>query len=204
MAHSPSDLAAQLQARFPKFLEPAVEFRGEWTLHLKPATAIVDVCTFAKQTLGFDYLVDLTSVDNYGDDPRFAVAYEIYGIAHRRALRLVTRVSEADPTLPSVVSVWRGANWLEREVFDMMGIRFTGHPDLRRILMWEGYPYHLLLKDFPLAGKPSDTADLAFSRSAPMEGGPFVTAPGGKDSMVREPRVRATEPEPAAAIHRAP
>jgi NADH-quinone oxidoreductase subunit C len=71
-----------------------------------------------------------------------------------------------------------------------MGIRFRWHPDLRRIIMWEGYPYHPLRKDFPLAGKPTELPDIAFTRPAPLEGGPFVTAPGGKDTIEREPRAR--------------
>ena len=79
------------------------------------------------------------------------------------------------------------------EVFDMMGIDFIGHPDLRRILMWEGYPYHPLRKDFPLAGKSSDMPDVAFTDPVPLEGGPFVTSPGNKDSADREPRVRNPE-----------
>jgi NADH-quinone oxidoreductase subunit C len=72
----------------------------------------------------------------------------------------------------------------------MMGIRFRGHPDLRRILMWEGYPYFPLRKDFPLAGKPTDVPEVAFTDAAPLAGGPFVTVAGGKDAMSREPRVR--------------
>ena len=72
----------------------------------------------------------------------------------------------------------------------MMGVRFRGHPDLRRILMWEGYPYFPLRKDFPLAGKPTDVPEVAFTRPAPLEGGPFVTMAGGKDTIAREPRGR--------------
>ena len=81
----------------------------------------------------------------------------------------------------------------EREAYDMMGIRFAGHPDLRRILMWEGYPYYPLRKDFPLEGKPSEMPDVAFTDPIPLEGGPFVTLAGGEDAAAREPRVRKTE-----------
>jgi NADH-quinone oxidoreductase subunit C len=102
-------------------------------------------------------------------------------------------VSEETAELPSVTSVWRGADWHEREIYDMMGIRFSGHPDLRRILMWEGYPYFPLRKDFPVAGKPSDMPEVAFTQAAPQEGGPFVTAPGGLDAAAREPRARVPE-----------
>jgi hypothetical protein len=89
-------------------------------------------------------------------------------------------VSEEKSELPTVTTVWRGADWHEREIYDMMGIRFRGHPDLRRILMWEGYPYFPLRKDFPLAGKPTELPDVAFTKPAPLEGGPFVTLPGGR------------------------
>jgi NADH-quinone oxidoreductase subunit C len=95
--------------------------------------------------------------------------------------------------LPSVIGVWRTVNWHEREIYDMMGIRFRGHPDLRRILMWEGYPYFPLRKDFPLAGKPSEMPGVAFSKPAPQEGGPFVTVAGGNSATTREPRIRIPE-----------
>jgi NADH-quinone oxidoreductase subunit C len=154
---------------------------------------IAEVCQHAKTVLGFDLLIDLSSVDNYGDDPRWNVVYELSGLGHGQHLRLKTSVSEERSELPTVSSVWRTADWHEREAYDMMGIRFSGHPDLRRILMWEGYPYYPLRKDFPLAGKPTLLPDTAFTQTAPLEGGPFVTLPGGKDSTAREPRVRTPE-----------
>jgi NADH-quinone oxidoreductase subunit C len=95
--------------------------------------------------------------------------------------------------LPTVSGIWRTANWHEREIYDMMGVRFTGHPDLRRIIMWEGYPFHPLRKDFPLSGKPTEMPEVAFSEPAPLAGGPFVTVAGGKDAQSREPRVRIPE-----------
>jgi len=187
------ELAQQLQARFADVLTGPVEFRGEATIKLADAARISEVCAFAKDSLSYDLLLDITSIDNYGEDPRWTVVYELYGTGHGCHLRLKTEVSEERSELPTVTCVWRGADWHEREIYDMMGIRFVGHSDLRRILMWDGYPYFPLRKDFPLAGKPTDLPDVAFTKPAPLEGGPFVTAAGGKDSIAREPRVRTPE-----------
>ena len=192
---SARELAQQLKARFGDLISEAVEFRGEITVQLSDTDCIAEIGDFAKKQLGFDFLVDISSVDNYGSDPRFTVVYELYGYTHHCALRIKTGVGEEVSELPTVTGVWKAADWHEREVYDMMGIRFRNHPDLRRILMWEGYPYFPLRKDFPLAGKPSSVPEVAFSKPAPMEGGPFVTLPGGKDSGEREPRVRTPEPE---------
>jgi NADH-quinone oxidoreductase subunit C len=196
MAMTALHLAGQLKAKFGDVIAEPSDFRGEISLKIADAERIVEICSFAKKELGFDYLVDVSSVDNYGEDPRWTVVYHLYGIAHKQYLRLITGVSEEKSELPTVTTVWRTADWHEREIYDMMGIRFRGHPDLRRIIMWEGYPYFPLRKDFPLAGKPSEMPDVAFSKPAPLEGGPFVTAPGGKDAIEREPRVRTAENSP--------
>ena len=185
--------ANKIKAKFGDLISEPTEFRGEITIKLADAEQIFEVCNFAKRQLGFDYLVDISSVDNYGEDPRWTVIYELRSLANNVELRLKTDVSEEKSELPSVLGVWRTANWHEREIYDMMGIRFRGHPDLRRILMWDGYPYFPLRKDFPLGGKPSEMPDVAFSKTAPLEGGPFVTAPGGRDAIEREPRVRTPE-----------
>ncbi len=192
------ELGQKLKAQFGDLLSAPAEFRGEVTLRLAEAEQITPVCAWAKKELGFDYLVDISSVDNYGTDPRWTVVYELYGYAHHCHLRLKTNVSEEKSELPTVTTVWRTANWHEREIYDMMGIRFRGHPDLRRILMWEGYPYFPLRKDFPLAGKASEMPDVAFTHSAPLDGGPFVTVSGGKDAIAREPRVRIPETDSIA------
>lgn len=186
--------AQKLKAQFGDLISEPAEFRGEVTVKIADAGKIADVCAFAKQELGFDYLVDISSVDNYGEDPRWTIVYELSRLMARVHLRLKTGVSEEKSELPTVTGVWRTADWHEREIYDMMGVRFRGHPDLRRILMWEGYPYFPLRKDFPLAGKSSEMPDIAFSKPAPLEGGPFVTVAGGKDSMAREPRVRTPDP----------
>jgi NADH-quinone oxidoreductase subunit C len=183
-------LAQKLGDRFGEDISKSAKFRGEVTVTLAKASRIVEVCQFAKDELGFDYLVDLSMVDHYGEDPRFEVVYELCGLEHGCHLRLKTRVSEETGELPSVTGVWRTADWHEREAYDMMGVKFTGHPNLRRILMWEGYPHFPLRKDFPLEGKETDVPDVAFSKSAPLEGGPFVTTPGGESTGNREPRRR--------------
>jgi NADH-quinone oxidoreductase subunit C len=184
------DLSTRLTARFGGLISAPIEFRGEITLVLLDAERVAEVCAFAKTDLGFDYLVDLTGVDNYGESPRFTLVDELYGMSHRCYLRLKTAVSEERPEVPTVTSIWRTADWHEREIYDMLGVRFRWHPDLRRILMWEGYPYFPLRKDFPLAGKGTELPDVAFTQPAAQEGGPFVTVAGGKDTIAREPRVR--------------
>src|SRR5665213_2578473 len=187
------ELAQQLKTRFGDLISEPAEFRGEITVVLAEANRIAEVCGHAKKEMGFDYLVDISSVDNYGSDPRWTVVYHLYGYGHHCSLRLKTDVGEEKSELPTVTNVWRTADWHEREIYDMMGIRFRGHPDLRRILMWEGYPYFPLRKDFPLAGKNSNAPEVAFSHPAPLEGGPFVTIPSTSSSTAREPRVRVPE-----------
>lgn len=185
--------AQKLAARFGALIGAPVEFRGEVTLKILDAGRIADVCQAARTELGFDMLLDLCSIDNYGESPRWTVVYELYCTADKSHLRLKTDVTEEKSELPTVSGVWPTADWHEREVYDMMGLRFQGHPDLRRILMWEGYPYHPLRKDFPLSGKPTEVPEVAFTKPAPLEGGPFVTVAGGKDTIAREPRVRTPE-----------
>jgi NADH-quinone oxidoreductase subunit C len=187
------EAAKKLKAKFGDLISEPIEFRGEFSVTVADAQQIVEVCTYAKNDLDFNYLVDITSLDNYGDDPRWTVIYHLRGVRNGCELRLRTNVSEEKSKLPSVIGIWATANWHEREIYDMMGIHFAGHPDLRRILMWEGYPYFPLRKDFPLAGKESDLPGVAFTRLTPMEGGPFVTVAGGNSAQSREPRIRIPE-----------
>lgn len=170
-------------------LQGRVEFRGETTITI-PLANIRSVAQFCRDDLGFDYLLDISSVDNFEQEPRFEIVYELYSMANAMHLRLKLAVDEEQGVADTVSDIWPTANWHEREIFDMMGIRFRGHPDLRRILMWDGYPYFPLRKDFPLEGKPSDMPDVAFTQAAPMEGGPFVTVPSTATVKDREPRAR--------------
>jgi NADH-quinone oxidoreductase subunit C len=165
------------------------EFRGEVSWEVA-REKIPELMTALKKE-GFTYLVDLTGVDNQGEDPRFEVVYELADLRARRFLRLKTKVADGE-AVPSVSSTWRTAEWHEREAWDMVGIRFSGHPDLRRILMWDGYPHHPLRKDFPLEGLSTEMPDIAFTAKAPLEGGPFVTSPALL-SQDREPRAHPAE-----------
>jgi len=189
------EAAQKLKVKFGDLISEPSEFRGEISIKIGDAEQIVEVCAYAKNDLDFNYLVDISSLDNYGDDPRWTVIYHLRGLRNGNEIRLKTDVSEEKSKLPSVISVWATANWHEREIYDMMGIHFRGHPDLRRILMWEGYPYFPLRKDFPLAGKPSELPGIAFTKLTPMEGGPFVTVAGGSSATAREPRIRIPEPD---------
>jgi len=183
--------AADIQSIQQKFTDAVIgqkEFRGEFTVTVTLAS-LHEVLAFCKQTLGYDFLVDISSLDHFGSDPRFAMVYELATVDDKKHLRVKAPVSEEE-SVPSACDLWLAADWHEREVYDMMGIPFTNHPNLKRILMWEGYPFYPLRKDFPLAGRPSDMPDVAFTGVAPLEGGPFVTSCGTDDVVRREPRAR--------------
>ncbi len=125
--------------------------RGELTLEIAPAK-IASVCGFLKYDQKFNRVSTVTAVDRYPFEPRFEVVYHLHSIGHNQRVRLKCRIPSAVCEIESVTSVWRGAGWYEREVFDLFGIRFRGHPDLRRIMMpddWQGHP---LRKDYPVTG----------------------------------------------------
>ena len=124
---------------------------GELTLEIAPHK-IVSVCGFLKYDQKFVRASTVTAVDRYPAEPRFEVVYHLHSIEHNSRVRLKCRLGGVDPVIESVTTVWRGANWYEREVFDLFGIRFVQHPNLRRIMMpddWEGHP---LRKDYPVTG----------------------------------------------------
>jgi NADH-quinone oxidoreductase subunit C len=180
-----------LQAAFGEKIWETLEFRGEHTVRveLDSLHAVLEKC---KNDLGYELILDISSLDHFGEDPRFEMVYEIASLDDSKHLRIKAKVSE-DEAVPSATDLWLGADWHEREVWDMMGIPFTGHPNMKRILMWEGYPFFPLRKDFPLAGRPSDMPDVAFTGVAPLEGGPFVTCAGGEDVARREPRAQVVK-----------
>ena len=125
--------------------------RGELTLEIAPAK-IASICGFLKYDQKFVRLSSVTAVDRYPLEPRFEVVYHLHSIEQKQRVRLKCRLEGGEPAIESVTSVWRGANWYEREVFDLFGINFLNHPDLRRIMLpddWEGHP---LRKDYPVTG----------------------------------------------------
>lgn len=167
-------------------IQDSVEFRGETTVTVGLSRLKQTLEKFAE--LGYELLLDISSVDHMGETPRFEMVYELATLDDSKHVRVKARVAE-DVEVPSAVSIWKTANWHEREIYDMMGIKFKGHPQMERILMWEGFPYFPLRKDFPLAGKESEMPDVAFSGVAPLEGGPFVTSPGSTRES-GEPRAK--------------
>ena len=125
--------------------------RGELTLEIAPAK-IASICGFLKYDQKFVRLSTVTAVDRYPAEPRFEVIYHLHCVERNERVRLKCRVSGAEPAIESVTSVWRGANWYEREVFDLFGIGFVNHPNLRRIMMPEDWQGHPLRKDYPVTG----------------------------------------------------
>jgi NADH-quinone oxidoreductase subunit C len=144
---------ARLRAWRPHAIADVQSFRGELTLYI-PRTEVRRVGEFLarESDLSFAYLSDITAVDRFPLEPRFDLNYHVLSIPRREALRLRVLLPGASPGVESVVQVWPTANWHEREIFDLFGVHFEGHPDLRRLLMpdnWEGHP---LRKDYPVEG----------------------------------------------------
>jgi NADH-quinone oxidoreductase subunit C len=185
---------AQLKERFDYLSE------RESADHLAvncPAAKLVELCTALRDEFAYDLLVDVTAVDWDAQSPRFTGIYHILSTTKHVYLRIaVDCEDDINPSLPSISAVFDAANWHERETYDLMGIHYEGHPDLRRILMWDAYPYHPLRKEFPLAGieTPFPAEDVQKStkvsvKAAPMAGGPFVASGHGPMSQ-SEPRAR--------------
>lgn len=140
-----------LRAEFSDAILEVQEFRGEITVIVDPAR-IVNICQFCRDTEGLQYnfLSDVTGIDYLPQEPRFGVAYHLYSMYQNRSLRLKVLLPGEKPEVASVTSVYPAANWFEREIYDLLGVTFSDHPDLRRILMpadWDGHP---LRKDYPL------------------------------------------------------
>jgi NADH-quinone oxidoreductase subunit C len=160
---------SRLQAKFSGVIEE-VRTPGEFPIDVPiiyvKKDSIIGVLSFLKTEQGFDYgfLADLTAIDESPAEPRFEMVYNLYSMSSKARIRVKVRLREGDE-ISTAIPVWQGADWAEREVFDMFGIKFTGHPDLRRILMadrWEGHP---LRKDYPLRGYQLFTEPDAIKQS---------------------------------------
>jgi NADH-quinone oxidoreductase subunit C len=173
-SHKP--LVANLAMSVPGAVVAATEFLGQTSVEIAPEK-VVDACRYLKDTESFTYLVDLTAVD-WKKAPRFEVVYWLHSFSRgNERIRLRVRVEET-AACPSVTSVWKTANWMEREVFDLFGVVFEGHPDLRRILTWDGFNGHPLRKDFPIEG--IDTGAAIYPDRYPDGGGPASDDPNRK------------------------
>lgn len=164
-----------------------------------PAADLVAALRWLRDAQGYDMLVDISGIDWDKDTPRFSAAYHLYSTTHHAYVRVVAHAADnLAPELPTVTSLWPAADWHERETWDFFGIKFAGHPDLRRILMWDEYPYHPLRKEFPLAGLDAPLpsgADVqaetgAHVKPAPMMGGPFVAPQCAGQMSEAEPRAK--------------
>jgi NADH-quinone oxidoreductase subunit C len=163
-----------------------------------PAAEALALLQHLRDAQGYDFLMDVTAVDWSAEkSPRFTVVWHLYSSTKHTYVRIAADcASDSEPVMPTATGLWAGADWHERETYDMLGITFTGHPDLRRILMWDAYPYFPLRKEFPLAGLPTEMSDAEINEeikvgviSAPMAGGPFVATPGEPMSDA-EPRAK--------------
>ena len=146
-------VVAKLRSWSANAIEEVIEYRGDTTIVVprKVLRSVAEQCRDTEE-LKFNLLTDATALDRYPLEPRFELNYQLVSIPLKQKLRIRVKLSVSDPVVDSLVPVWKGANWLEREIFDMFGIQFTGHPDLRRILLpddWEGHP---LRKDYPVEG----------------------------------------------------
>jgi NADH-quinone oxidoreductase subunit C len=194
---APADVTTALQSKFPQ-ITPRLSL--DHVAINVPSTEVLAVLKYLREEFAFDYLMDITAIDwAEGVSPRFTVVWHLHSTQTHDYIRIAANcLDDAEPAMPSAVELWPGANWHERETWDLLGIRFTGHPDLRRILMWDSYPYHPLRKDFPLAGIETALPDLEVAAetqakviAAPMAGGPFVASSAGEISPTdAEPRAK--------------
>jgi len=140
-----------LQAAFGPAVTDPVLFRGDWCVDVSP-DRLHDAAAHLKQQLGYLMLSSMSGVDHYPDEPRFRVVYMLTHMQQKNQFRFQVRLGGENPEIPTLCDIWAVANWQEREVYDFFGIRFAGHPDLRRVLMPEDFDAFPLRKDYPLLG----------------------------------------------------
>lgn len=161
-----SFIFSRIKPKFADLIIETVEFRGELTVVIKKEK-LVEICKFLRDDsdLKFDHLADVSGVDFLERAPRFDISYHMYSIPKNHRLRIKLKIEENE-AIPSVTSVWSTANWHEREIFDMFGLKFEGHPDLRRILMADDWVGHPLRRDYPLG---YEEVQFTFNKDRPPE-----------------------------------
>ena len=183
-----ADTVEALREAFGAAVKEDVVYAGEHTVFIETAR-IEQVCRYLKDTLGFSYLADLGGVDRFTEEARFEVYYNLVNVVRKRRIRLKVRVEEDVASVPSVTGVFKAADWNERECFDMLGITFTGHDDLRRMYMPEDFAYHPQRKEFPLLGIPGSLPLPPQTPGGPLTMDPFAAAHGSKPvKSYEEPR----------------
>ena len=150
---SENSIQVYKESEFGEFILDIREYAGEMTIEVA-AEHIPATLQTLKDGFGFHYLSDITATDHFTDEKRFEVSYNICNLDDPKRLRISTRVDEEIPEVPSVTHIFSAANWQEREAWDMVGVKFPGNPDLRRMFMPEDFEYHPLRKEFPLIGIP--------------------------------------------------
>lgn len=168
-----------LKSRFGDAIREVTLYANEHTV-LVEKSRIVDVCRLLKEELGFSYFADAGGIDRFVEEERYEVFYNLVSIENRKRIRLKVRVDEEDMTVPSVTGVYRAANWNEREAWDMFGIKFEGHPDMRRMYMPEDFEYFPLRKEFPQLGIPGSLPLPAQTPGGEIMMDPFPSAHGNK------------------------
>ena len=153
MAEKHTFLDTIQKSEIQKLIKGVRGYANELTLEVE-RDHLIELLTMLVEKFQFTYLADITGIDNYSDDHRFEVSYNLVSLSNKQRLRVATTVSEEDAKLPTTTAIWKAADWFEREVFDMIGITFEGHPDLRRMYMPEDYEFFPLRKEFPLLGIP--------------------------------------------------
>ena len=189
-------LVQALRSSFGEAIHSAKTFAGELTLEIG-REQLADVAASLKSDHGFTYLADLCGVDYPDREERFEVVYHAYHLGEHRRIRFKTS-TDGEAEVPSVVGVWRVANWFEREAYDMYGVRFAGHPDMTRILLWEGFEGYPMRKDFPIEGV--DTGAAIYPEYYESDAGPVAgTGTGWKPPEPPEPPVEESDESADAA-----
>ena len=189
------DIVDALESEFGEDAIRLEKYAGEFTVHIDQ-DILIDLLHFLKEEKGFDYLSDLAGIDRFTEVDRYEVFYNVISLEKGKRIRIKVRVDESSMSLPTSVEVYRAANWNEREVYDMFGIRFDGHPDLRRMYMPEDFEYYPLRKEFPLLGVPGSLPLPPQVPEGELTMDPFAAAHGSKPvKSYDEPASDYTEAE---------